>query len=373
MRIKNTASRLAALANTNPHVTPVEHSRRPGSREFFFNSQGEINASSQQEVMATLGQLIKLAQSQQITFASNDDTKMSPAEEAEARQRIIAAFEDKMPRAAWHEIGAEVATLLKETIDRDGFMRTILKRSEVVQGSIPLYRVQRKQVVATVANGVASLAPQLVESNRVYAQEFTVTANVRVSGIDIAQTPGDFMDEKYNEGLEAIMKAEDLTLKALLDSTVGDIHPLIGISGGLTPAVLSAMKTRLTREGVPQGPILMAADYWDDILASNAFSGYVDPVTKLEMIRTGRLGTFYGAEFITDGFRPPALKVLEAGELYMLGQDEWLGAYTERGPVESTEIDGALQGFVGRGWFFSEILSMLVHNPAAVQKAVRVG
>ena len=57
--------------------------------------------------------------------------------------------------------------------------------------------------------------------------------------------------------------------------------------------------------------------------------------------------------------------------MYVLGTPEYLGAYTERGPIESTDINGAYKGVAGRGWFFNSTLSCAVHNARAVVKAQR--
>ena len=354
--------------STGRPATPMAHARRPGSRESFFNGAGEINASNKRDVAEAIAQLLELVQSGVIVANANDEK--SNVDIAASREYVIAAFNDKQG-PAFAEIGAEMATQLKETAERDGFMRQLLVKAEVAQGAPPRHRIIKRDVTAVIATGMAQLNAQYLQSNHIYPPEFGNSANIMMSTVDLAQTPGDILDEKFNEGLEAMMVAEDRMVRGMFDASVGVEHQLQYISGGLTPVIFSAMTSKLTAWNIPAGPVLFAADLWDDMRAGSAFAAYYDPVTKLEMIQSGRIMRFLGSEFITDGFRHPQQKVLAAGEMYVLGTPEYLGAYTERGPIESTDINGAYKGVAGRGWFFNSTLSCAVHNARAVVKAQR--
>ncbi len=359
MRIKNTLSKKSA--------TPLKHARRPGSREQFFNSAGDLNASSNADVMRAIATIMAEAQAGRVTVAE----EVNEVTAAEHRAYVAEAFANRSSRD-WADMGAALAADLSETVARDGFMRKLLLKQEISQGNEPRHRVQVTQTTAVVSAGVGITHPQFVRDKYIRPPEFPITARLMVSNTDINQSPGDILDEKYDEGLQAIMVGEDRALKTMLDKAVGIYNPVKIISGGLIPATVSNMSTTILTAGAGQGgPILMAADYWEDIQSNTTFAAYYDPVTKLELIQTGLIGRFFGRDFITDGVRHPALKVLNVGEIYVLAQPNLLGAYTERGPVQSTELDGALTGVTGRGWFFSIDESMAIHNAAGVVKGVR--
>jgi hypothetical protein len=115
----------------------------------------------------------------------------------------------------------------------------------------------------------------------------------------------------------------------------------------------------------------MAADFWNDIIANQQFSGWFDPLSKYEIVTTGVLGQMLGLTFITDGFRHKQLKVLNTGELYLVGDPLMHGGYTDRGPVQSNEVSEYPNGQPARGWYMFEDLSMVIANARSVIKAKR--
>jgi len=350
-------------------ATPMAHAKRPGSKEYFFGAGNNINAGSKRELMQTIASLLAEASEGNIVDNDNSETYMTTAE---AIGQFTEAFNNRHS-PAWKDYGATIAHDLMEHVERDGFMRKLLKKLEVQQGSFPRHRVQQLQVMAITATGTGQVSSQIVREKFILPPEFQIVADALVTRQVINQTPGDILDERYNEALMAIMTAEDKTVKAVFDASVGINNPLVYVSGGLTPAIISSMSARVySQVGSNGGSILLAADYWEDILTKSDFAGYYDPVSKLELIQNGVLGRFFGRDFITDGFRLPQLKVLATGELYVLAQPELLGGYTERGPVESTEIDGAIRNMPGaRGWSFVTDVSIAGHNAKSIQKAVR--
>ena len=74
---------------------------------------------------------------------------------------------------------------------------------------------------------------------------------------------------------------------------------------------------------------------------------------------------------ITDAFRAPTLKVLDQGDVYIVSAPEYHGGFADRGPVESTELDGAYEGVNARGWYLVETIALLVHNARSIVKGKR--
>ena len=106
---------------------------------------------------------------------------------------------------------------------------------------------------------------------------------------------------------------------------------------------------------------------WSDILTSAAAWGHLfSPITQFELMQTGYVGILAGADIISDAYRHPSPKVLEAGETYVLTTPEFLGGYTDRGPPVAEPVSYAIHGEPARGWLIYEIMSMVHHNPRGV-------
>jgi len=361
LRLKNSSANIPAL-----------HARAGNeSREHFFGAGNEINANDNAELMRKIGELMTLAATGKVNFTGASDDSSQEIPLAKRKEMLTAAVKDYSANSKFNEIGAGMAGKLSEVLDRTGFMRQILTRQEVSEGSIPQHKVQSKSVSAVVAGSPTHVHPLMVRDRKIFPNEFPIVANILVSDIDLVQTPGDLLEDKYDEGLEAMQLQEDRMVLGLLDATVGQVHKLQYFSGGLAPSSIGSMSADMYSQGVQNQSILMAADFWADIASGTAFSAYLEPVSKYELMQTGRIGRILGNEIITDGFRHEKLRAVAPGTLYILGQPQYLGAFTDRGPVEATETNGAVHGIPARGWFFKEILSAAIHNSRAVVKGVR--
>ena len=71
---------------------------------------------------------------------------------------------------------------------------------------------------------------------------------------------------------------------------------------------------------------------------------------------------------MTDAYRVPQQKVLNAGDIYLLTSPEFLGAYTDRGPVVANEVNASSSGHgvPARGWHLFETMSMTVANSRGI-------
>lgn len=54
--------------------------------------------------------------------------------------------------------------------------------------------------------------------------------------------------------------------------------------------------------------VLIRNSAWAYIIGSNFWAGYLDPITKYDVVITGKIGAFNGCELYTDAFLPPHLK-----------------------------------------------------------------
>jgi hypothetical protein len=349
--------------------TPVLASKRTGSTEAWFGSNGQLNAGSNSEAIVNLARLMQSVASGEVAFEDPNATEEMTA--AQRTEMLVASYYDRST-SAWAETGSTIGAVLYETAVREGFLRRFLKQADLANGGIPRVNVRFQNVQALVAVAPTVVAPQIPKQKYIYPPEYYVLGNVRVEDRDIAQGAPDILEDAYARAMEQINVQEDRVLINMFDKSVGAANPLFLLAGGLTPSNLSAMRTAIIQWGLPAEQIVLSADYWTDIAGNAAaFGNLFDPVTKYELVQTGYLGTLLGMDVTTDGFRDPLQQVLAPNTMYILTSPINLGAYTDRGPVKSTPVDNYPDGIPGRGWYFNELLSTAVANPRGIVKGLR--
>lgn len=336
--------------------------RLPGSNSRVVGLNGELNASSRADLIKVVAQLMEVASSQQIV-TEEQAARQEKIEKLQA-QMVVASFKDP---AVHRELGEIMADDLYITGNRDGFARRFLVKQSLEQGQIPRVKMRMKNVTATVASSPARIETQITQDNVFYAPEFDLVARPFVTKREIDQSVSDVVDEKFVEGLESLMVAEDRIWKAAADKTINLDNPLTNIVGALTPAGVMATKNNVTRYGIPVRHLLFANDIWNDIAGDAvSWANVIDQVSKHEVLLTGQLGTLYGMDIISDAFRHPGHKVLNQGQFYVVGDPINHGAMSDRGGVESTPTDINTERTPGRGWVLVETISLVIANSRSV-------
>jgi hypothetical protein len=353
------------------HKTPGKELRFNRGGESVVARNGELQGWDKKDLMNSINVLLKAAAANEIDMSDATPTTASVAELKKNRMEMLTAAYANRSGGEWAEIGSSIAGSITQSADREGFMRRLLMRADLNQGNFPRIRVRKKDVMAVMMASASMVQPQYLRDYWLFPPEFYTSANIRVEKRELDQGTGDLLEEKFFEGQESIMVAEDRYWKKLADNTVGVDNQLVYLTGGLNPSNFTALRTSLARWNITPMTCVMSADYWDDITGNTDFSAYFDPVSKYEIVQTGTLGSLMGLTFITDGFRQSNLQVLLTGEMYMVGAPEMHGAYTDRGPVESNEVNQYDDGVPARGWFMNESLSMVIANARSVIKGIR--
>lgn len=353
------------LRSQKLHATEIN---RRGSNEKLVGRGGEINASSRNDLLKAIHQL--LASMEDGTVMSKSDEQAISVQAS--NQQVVAAYSDPDPRQ-WKALGQAIGTELYETANREGIMRRVLMRADVTQGSIPRIPFAFKTTFAYQATSPAAIQPILVRNKYLLPPEFYIEGHIWIEEREIYQSPADILEEKLLEAQEAVMTREDVVLKKLLDAHVGLSNTPLTITGGLTPQNLGLMRSELLAYNLPDTMLLFASDVLTDITTNTTFGTYYDPVTQYEVVQTGYIGQLLGMTMVTDAYRVPQQKVLNAGDIYLLTRPEYLGAYTDRGPVVANEVNASASGHgvPARGWHLYETMSMTVANSRGVVYATR--
>lgn len=353
--------------------SPIEDLRLGKGRELALSSStGEINASSVKDAMKVIGEMMQAVASGEMVHGRELSTREEALASSEARRQVLAEAMSDPTGQKWAALGASLAQQINEQNDREGFVRKLCVGNTLRQGEIQRVPMPAHDTIAVVATSASSVGYQTIRQRVFTPDEFEIQANVRVENLDIQQVNGDLLDHAYNDGLQAIMVGEDRLWKKAVDSTVGVVNNLELIAGELTTKNLGRLRQSIARWNLPATHILLSNDYWADVIGSNDFATFFDPITKYDLVLNGQIGTLVGMNIITDAFRQPNQKVLNPGEIYVVASPENHGAYSTRGGIQSSPTNGADQGNSTRGWFMTEPFSLTIANVRSVVKGRRV-
>jgi len=341
---------------------PVSEFKYKGSK-VIDEKTGEINAHDKKEAIQQIGRLISAA-------ASGEIRRDRGADEASVRELVIAALNDPTGQAM-KVVGEVMAEEISIAMDREGFARRILAIKDLEQGEVPRIPVRRKDVMGWMMTQDARTPVSIVRQAYVTLEEFYLTANIQIEARELASSPVDLLDEKYAEGLEQIMVAEDRAFKVLSDKAASTSNEIVYFNT-FTPAVFADLRQQIANWNLPVVAAVIASDIWNDIIASPDFSNWFDPVTKYNLILEGKLGSILGIELITDAFREERLRVLNPGEVYFFTAPKHLGVIARRQDVTSKPTDGAQEGRPYQGWYLYAIEGMAVVNSRGVTKGQRI-
>lgn len=327
--------------------------------QYAGSGRGELNASSKKDLFE---------QQRKFLTAASQGNMLAVSKE-ESRGMVQAAFNDK---EAHRVLGEKISEALYITANRQGFMRKYLAKIDVEQGSVPRFPLRTKNVTATWSTAPTHVESQITRDKWFTPPELNVVSRPFIPQVELNQSSGDILQEKYIEAVEATMVAEDRLYYNQLQSLVGVDNNLTIVSGQLTPYSLMTVVTNVTRWGLKGAHLLMATDLWQDVVGNTDFYQAIDPVARHELLLTGELGTMYGMTVTSDAFRHPEHKVLGQGEFYVISDALNHGAYSDRGGLQSVPTDIAIEKVPGRGFVVHEQIAVMVANSRSFAKGRRL-
>lgn len=361
----NLRSREAAIA------AALTNTRGAGSDERLIGNNGDINAGSNKELLSRIIEIAGLVSSGKLDDAMLDAGGEQEVSSAERQEIFLEAYNDRHG-SSFAELGSGIAADIHNSVSRRGFMRRFLLRGNTANAAIVRHRVKHRNVTAVMANGPTAFQLQRVRDTFLMPKEFHIGARPYVAELELHQGGTDTLQDKADEGLEAIMVQEDLSFVRAARTASNVANTPITFSGTVTPNHFALLQHEVQSWSLPAVAILMAMDLLPDINSSSTWNAnFLNPVSQLEVLLTGRLGSIYGMDIVTDGFRNDRLRVVNNGELFCFTSQDTLGAYTDRGPVQSAPIGIEVTGVPGRGWQMHETVSVTVGNARGVARATR--
>lgn len=341
---------------------------RKGSNEPLIGNNGEINASSKRDLMNGIAQLIQAAANGEVREATAED-EMSPAEK---KEYLATAVANGTNSEQWATIGSTMAAEVKETLGREGFARKFMQFRTMTNGEVIKVRLRKRDTVAWVSTSNVKTVQSISRAPYAQPDMFNITANINIERMEIAQDTGDLLDERYSDGLEAMLVAEDKVFLKLVNNAATCLNSPYYFSD-FTPVTMQNMKTEIASNGgIPVTSMLIHFDIWNDIVAQPEFTAWYSEIAKHELVMEGNLGQLAGMNIVTDGYRIPTLRVLPKGSVYMFGSPETLGVIGQWGDMSVKSVDKCNDGQDVCGWFMSSVEAMVIGNSRAVVRGSRV-
>jgi hypothetical protein len=346
-------------------ISGVTHGRK--SNEPLFNQHGVLNASSKKDAIQQLASALAVLASKD---DADDQTKQIQHEKSAKRKATLTAAWADNSGQQLAMLGGILAAQIEETTDRQGFCRQLLLPSELPMGDYPEVTVKFKYVTAYIMASASQVVPVEIRERRFLINEFDINARLLIDNREIARSRTDLLEEKYEEGLEAIMVQEDRYWKQLATRAAASRYN-VQTSTTFTPQFFARMRDLIDREGLPVVTCIMASTLMQDIITSADFQNVFDPVTQREILETGEIGSLYNTKIYSDQVRQPEFRVMEDGEFFLVSAPINHGVIMTR-PLQSTPTDHALLGEAKKGWFMNQQTSMCVVSNKSVVKGQRI-
>ena len=325
----------------------------------LFNSAGELNASDKREALDKISGLLDGMSDGTYSVerrAANEPTLT----EEEAQAILREAFADPSSEG-FHLVGQGLLNPIKEVIDFEGIARKLWAPRTVKAGEVVRYDKDpfvRGWVVAEDAQTPQSV----VEGRYIYPPEFEVTAYPTLEIKDQFRAQFDILSRIQDRARQAIEFQEDRAAMNLLIAGGNQVNTTT-LFASLNLAAFESMRYQIERHRLVCDKFIINRQEVSDLV--NVLSAQVDPVTLRELIMSGYVGTILNTSiYTTAGTNTYA--ILDPGEVVAVTAPEYLGGMPIRIELMSEPVNEFMRGIPRKGWFFYELISMALINPAGV-------
>ena len=137
----------------------------------------------------------------------------------------------------------------------------------------------------------------------------------------------------------------------------------------LNLAAFEAMRYQIERHRLICDKFIIHRQEVSDLV--NQVRTEVDPVTQRELIMAGYIGHILNADIITTA-GTNTYEILDPGEVVTVAAPEYLGGMPVRVELFSEPLNEFVNGKPRQGWFWYELISMVLINAAGVSLGQKV-
>jgi hypothetical protein len=335
--------------------------RSESSSERMFNAQGELNASNNGDALDKIRAILD-GMSDGTYDAGNVHTASQAGgynlEESEAILRE--AFSDPTSDG-FRQVGQGLLNPIKEVIDYEGLARKIFAPRTVKQGEVVRYD-KDVYIQGWVIAEDGQTPQSVVEGKYIYPPEFEVTAYPSIEIKDKYRAQYDILARVQDRARMAIEYQEDLAMVSLLQAGGAQINTTSTFAT-LNLAALEAMRYQIEQHRLICDKFIINRQEVSDLV--NTVSTQVDPITQRELIMAGYIGSILNAMIITTA-GTQTFEILDPGDVLAVTAPEYLGGMPVRVELFSEPVNEFMEGRPRQGWFWYELISQVLSNPAGV-------
>jgi len=237
--------------------------------------------------------------------------------------------------------------------------------TDILPPGAPIWYDKDPQFTAVVLGDDGTVPYEVIKGERVYQDPFTIAVLVRIPVEEVAYRRFNVIDREQKKGRIEMGKMEDTKIFAALSaagqSATGH-NTVVTSAAGLTRGTVLDLTTTLASINAPTMAFVMNPLQHRDILAwgQNDF----DPITRLEIKKTGYVGDLYGTAVRTSF-------LVTAGEVYGVSEPNLTGVVSIR--IDLDVWDSPDPQKLHYGWVFFELLSILIVQAKGVACATITG
>lgn len=336
------------------------------ARERMFNDKDQLNASSKQEALQTIKHLLD-----GMSDGSYDVTRTASyagegVSEQEQASILREAFSDPTSEG-FKQVGQGLLNPVKEVIDYEGLARKVMAPRTVKSGEVVRY--DKDVYVQGYVIAEDGTTPQsVVEGRYIYPPEFEVTAYPSIEIKDKYRAQYDILARVQDRARMSIEYQEDLALMNLLNAGANQTNTTTFFAT-FNLAAIESIRYQIERHRLICDKIIIHRQEVSDLV--NTVSTQVDPITQRELVMAGYIGTILNAMIITTA-GTQTYEILQPGSVVAVTAPEYLGGMPIRVELFSEPVNEYMNGRPRQGWFWYELISQVLVNPAGVAIGTRL-
>ena len=369
-----TASGVETLdRRTGEQFNPMNVGRQGKSGNFqtsasekMFNNHGEINASNNVGVLEKIKHLLDGMADGTYDVQRTASYAGEGMSGMESDAILREAFSDPSSEG-FRQVGQGLLNPIKEVIDYEGLARKVFAPRTVKAGEVVRYDKDvyiRGWVIAEDGQTPQSV----VEGRYIYPPEFEVTAYPSIEIKDKYRAQYDILARVQDRARMSIEYQEDLALINLLQAGANAVNTTTFFAT-LNLAALEGIRYQIEQHRLICDKFIIHRQEVSDLV--NTLSQQVDPVTQRELIMAGYIGTVLNAMIITTA-GTQTFEILQPGEVVACTAPEYLGGMPIRVELFSEPVNEFMEGRPRQGWFWYELISQVLVNPAGVAQGTKV-
>lgn len=281
---------------------------------------------------------------------------------AALRQRRVAELV-KTPQGR-ARIASEATQPLRSRRDYYGVGRKTFLVEVLPDGAIPYYD-KDPDVAAFVISEEGDNIESVVKPRRVHVPLFEIASNPTIPLTQIKERRYDVIERTQDLARAQVQAVEDERVFAILDgvavagydSLPGQLNPDQLVVAPISGAVLADAVSLVDRHDLRVTRIYMNARDYGDIRKWGR--DILDPESQQVLLRTGLMGTLWGAQIIVS-------RLVPAGTVYVCADAEMFGRIPVR--TELTVISADVPAKRQIGWSVFENLGIACHNPRGLAR-----